>query len=336
MSRRGRSDAELLDAGGRGAGPAKDGISLRRTQGEIILNWSGFLIGLLVMTGDYLTFPDRISPKEWGFLSSSRSKVWILLVSAQFAFWAGAIFPLWRSRAGITCSFGVHHPSQVRLKALLAIVFFAMPAYFFVRKIPDSGLAHHDSKLVVVNVVGAFVAITAGVGIWTVRAAIETRFDGRRPDEEGGRTSKEWAADILLLRKHLQGFIGLLGAMVGLGTLTKGALRQAFLATGGDPGQFPSDYVLIHGAYFSALLAMVYAPTHAVLAEVGTRLVDAVFPGDSPLLDLKKSAGWQADRKAMEDLLHLGTAATDDLRACLSILAPLASSVVAVWLGTKD
>jgi hypothetical protein len=123
--------------------------------------------------------------------------------------------------------------------------------------------------------------------------------------------------------------------MVGLGTLTKGALRQAFLATGGNPKLFPAEYVLIHGAYFSALLALVYVPTHALLAEVGDRLVDAVFPALSPDLDLRKSAGWQTDRKALEDLLQVGTAATDDLRASLSILAPLATGVVSVWLGTK-
>jgi hypothetical protein len=343
MPRQGHSGAADREGEGREAGPAEDGASLRHTFGEFLLNWSGFLIGLLVMTVDYLAFPGSINAEEWEFLSKPQSQVWILMVSAQFAFWGSVIFPLWRWKAEVKPPSG---DPVVRLKAILAIVFFAIPTYFFARVIPDAGLAHHDAKralvahhdakLALINLVGALVAITAAAGIWHVRATIEATFAGRRPDEGTGMTAKEWAADILHLRQQLQRFIGLLGAMVGLGTLTKGALRQAFLASGGPPGLFPSEYVLIHGAYFSCLLAFVYVPTHALLAEAGSRLVDTVFPLASPDLDLKKSAGWQADRKALEDLLQVGTAATDDLRASLSILAPLATGIVSVWLGARS
>ncbi len=334
MRQRGHSGAKHRQGQGREAGPAEDGASLRRTNGEFFLNWSGLLIGLLVMTVDYLVLRDQINNEEWIFIRKPQSQVWILMVSAQFALWGSVISPLWRWKAEVKPPSGDQRPLVVRLKAILAILFFAIPTYFFLA-IPDSGLAHHDAKLTIINLVGAYVAITAAAGIWNVRATIEATFARRRPDEGMGMTAKQWAADILRLRQKLQRFIGLLGAMVGLGTLTKGALRQAFLASGGAPSLFPSEFILIHGAYFSCLLALVYVPTHSLLAEAGNRLVDAVFPIASSDLDLKKSAGWQADRKALEDLLQVGTAATDDLRASLSILAPLATGIVSIWLGTK-
>ena len=54
--------------------------------------------------------------------------------------------------------------------------------------------------------------------------------------------------------------------MISLGTLARGASRHAFFAAGGSPADFPPEYVLLHGAYFTGLLALVYVPTYTRLA----------------------------------------------------------------------
>ena len=149
------------------------------------------------------------------------------------------------------------------------------------------------------------------------------------------RSDRERIQVLLDLRAHLQRFITLLGAMVALATLAKGALRQAYLATGGNPAEFPPEYVLLQGAYFTGLLALVYIPTFTILAAIGADLVESTYPVTAPDLDWDKLAGWQANRKSLEQLLQLHSGAVDNLRASVSILAPVATSVVSVLLGTK-
>jgi hypothetical protein len=123
--------------------------------------------------------------------------------------------------------------------------------------------------------------------------------------------------------------------MIALSTLTKGALRQAFLATGGNPVDFPTEYVLLQGAYFTGLLALVYTPTFTLLTGVGADLVENVYPVKAPELDFAHLSQWQENRASLEDLLQLRSSASDNLQAVISILAPVATSVISVMLGTK-
>jgi hypothetical protein len=127
----------------------------------------------------------------------------------------------------------------------------------------------------------------------------------------------------------------LLGAMVALATLAKGALRQAILATGGNAAAFPPEYVLLQGAYFTGLLALVYIPTYTLLAAAGADIVESVYPVTAPDLDWGDLSKWQSNRKSLEELLHLQAGAVHNFRASVSILAPVATSVMTVLLGAK-
>jgi len=93
--------------------------------------------------------------------------------------------------------------------------------------------------------------------------------------------------------------------------------------------------VLLHGAYFTGLLALVYVPTYTRLLAAGDAILDSVFPVSAPDLELKKVAEWQSNRKSLEDLLQLRAGALDNLRASVSILAPLASGAISVLVGDK-
>jgi hypothetical protein len=206
---------------------------------------------------------------------------------------------------------------------------------FLVYVVPDSNLAHHDPKMALVNLLAIVIALVAVAGIWYVRAALEARFAGKMRDKETVSTVQDSIQTILDLRTFMQRFITLLGAMIALSTLTKGALRQAFLATGGNPVEFPAEYVLLQGAYFTGLLALVYTPTFAMLTGVGANLVENVYPVKEPEFDFGNLSQWQANRKSLEELLQLRSSAADNLQAGISILAPVATSVISVMLGTK-
>lgn len=328
--------ATTRQAGAGLKGEPKLGASiLPRSTTEIALNCAGFFVGLLIMTGDYVAAGRSLEPKNWEFLASPQAMVWIFFVAGQFAFWATIVEPLWRWRSRLRLDYGLRLTREIGLKLAAAIVFFALPGFFLVRIVPDSNLAHHDPKMGLVNLIAMLVALIAVRGIWDVRAALEATFAGKGTGGRPVHSVQEGISVLLDLRGDLERFITLLGVMVALATLAKGALRQAFLATGGHPAEFPPEYVLLQGAYFTGLLALVYIPTFTVLAAIGADFLEAVYPITGTDLDWEHLARWQANRKSLEELLQLRSGAVDNLRASVSILAPAATSVITVLLGTK-
>jgi hypothetical protein len=299
------------------------------------LNCAGFFVGLLIMTADYAVPGPWRNRQSWQFLETPEAMVWIFFVAGQFGFWFSIVEPLWRWLSQLRLDYGLRLTREIRIKLALAALFFALPVFFLVRIVPDSNIAHHDFKMTLVNLVATSVTLIAVIGIWYVRAALEATFAGKGPGGRSVRSPQEGIKILIDLRAHLQRFITVLGAMVALATLAKGALRQAFLATGGNPSLFPMGYVLLQGAYFTGLLALVYIPTYTVLAAIGADLVDSAYPITESDPDLEHLSRWQANRKSLEELLQLRSGAVHNLRASVSILAPAASSVIAVLLGTK-
>jgi hypothetical protein len=324
------------DPGAKAKSDAKPPAFLaREPTSEIMLNWVGFFVGMLIMIGDYLVAGSSLRQENWEFIKSPKAMVWVFLVAGECAFWFNLVEPLWRWRSKLRRDYGLSQTHTIRLKLTAAIVFFMLPGFFMIYIVPDSNLAHHDLKMGLVNLIAVITALIAVGGIWYVRAAVEAIFADSGPDARGTRSVQEQIEIVIDLRTHLQRFITALGAMVTLATLAKGALRQAILATGGHAADFPAEFVLLQGAYFTALLALVYIPTYAILAEVGSDVVDSVYPIKGHDLDWEHLSRWQANRKSLEALLQLQAGAIHNLRASVSILAPVATSVMAVLLGTK-
>jgi hypothetical protein len=306
-----------------------------RSMAEIALNCAGFFVGQLIMTGDYVVARRSLNQENWEFLASPKAMVWIILVAGQFAFWATIVQPLWGRLSRLRLDYGLRLTREIRVKLAAALIFFALPGFFLVRIVPDSNLAHHDLKMAIVNFTAMSVTLIAVIGIWHVRSALEATFGGKGAGERPVHSLQERIQVLLDLRGYLQWFITLLGAMVALATLAKGALRQAFLATGGNPAEFPSEFVLLQGAYFTGLLALVYIPTYTILAAIGADLLESAYPINAPDLDWENLSRLQANRKSLEEILQLRSGAADNLRASVSILSPVATSVITVLLGTK-
>ena len=157
-------------------------------------------------------------------------------------------------------------------------------------------------------------ALVAVAGIWYVRAAVEATFAENGSAVRQAIPVQKQIEIVIDLRTHLQRYITRAGAMVALATLAKGALRQAILATGGNSAEFPAEYVLLQGAYFTALLALVYIPTYSILAEVGSDLVETIYPVTTGDLDWDHLSRWQANRKSLEGLLQLEGGAVHNLQ----------------------
>jgi hypothetical protein len=300
---------------------------------EIALNCAGFFVGLLIMTGDYVAARGSLHPTNWQFLESPTAMVWIFFVAAQFAFWANIVKPLWSWLSGLRRDYALRLTGEIRLKLAAAMIFFALPGFILVFVVPASNLAHHDLKQGIVNLIAMIVAILPVAGIWYVHAALEATFTGKAPGGRSVRSFQETIKILLELRSSLQHFITVLGAIIVLATLAKGALRQAFLATGGNPSAFPSEYVLLQGAYFTGLLALVYIPTYTSLAGIGADLLESAYPVTAPDLDWDHLYRWQQNRKSLEELLQLRSGAFANLRGSVSILAPVATSFVSVLLA---
>jgi hypothetical protein len=104
-----------------------------------------------------------------------------------------------------------------------------------------------------------------------------------------------------------------------------------------DEGEFPGEGILLYGAFFTALLLLVYVPAHLALRRLGLRIRDHYFPlsampdpGDDAL------AGWLGKRTALETLLQLSVTPAQQLQASLFILAPLLSAVLSTLVPRPE
>ena len=141
----------------------------------------------------------------------------------------------------------------------------------------------------------------------------------------------EALVEYLRLRGDLRRFLDTAAAIIAAATLSTGGLRAAVVAKVHD-AEFPPEYVLYYGAFFSLLLALVYAPALLACRATGRRLADALLP--LPATAPESWAGWHADRGALEALLELDAATSKGMRTGLALIAPLLGSAIGLLLGT--
>jgi hypothetical protein len=167
------------------------------------------------------------------------------------------------------------------------------------------------------------VGVGAIIGVWLVGFAFRELSRDRFP-------SARTLTHFLQLRDELNVLLAIVGAIVGLGTLATGALRNAVVAVG---VRFPSQYVLIFGLYYSALIALAYAPSYVAMRAAGEAIRERSAPLVSPLDPT--FADVVAKRKTLDELMQLNLSATSSFKAGVAILTPLAGSLVALLIGKK-
>jgi hypothetical protein len=188
----------------------------------------------------------------------------------------------------------------------------------------QSPFAYHRAKIIAILTIGfVTTALPAAIGIWLIRAGLRATFQKIQPSDTHVR-------QYLQFRERLQRFILILGTVVGLATLGAGAARKALIAWGVSTDAYPASFVLVYGAYFTMLIALVYIPTYSSLLEIGRHLRDTFFP--TLLLNTSDWADTYAKRKKLEELLQLQTTVQQSLQASVAIFAPLLSGIISFVL----
>jgi hypothetical protein len=277
----------------------------------------------------YVDWP--FGPKASPFTATGQYRLWILIICAQTALWGAAAIPIWASIRAYSAQWPGHKreiATAVGLLALLVLGFVVVAAVRSGLRL-DYPLPHHRWKFGVISVLGSIVALAGAAGIVLVHSAL-----GSVPTR--GRSEADQIGDFLRIRADLHRLLTIEGAILGAAILSTGALRNAILAYGHEPNptySFPPEYVLLYGAYFSAVLALLYAPTYSRLLSVGGQLRDSFFPLESPRSETWSD--WYDKRKRLEELLKLQVTAGESFRTGVAILTPLASGLVGLLLHTK-
>jgi len=275
------------------------------------------------------------------FISTPQFLVWVMLLCAQAALWALAIVPLLRALRGLarglredgsltgTTVAGIA-VSAVALTTAAVLFAFApriLPSQLTSRtRLPQQWpLPEHTLKVSIIVSVAIVIGVLAIVGIWMAGIALQS-LPGKVLVESGD------VERFLELRGALNGLLAFAGGIIGLATLSTGALRNAVLALNptSPKYEFDAQYVLVYGLFFTGLLAIAYAPSFLALRAAGTWLRDASYPLPQPGSETFTTVLEQ--RSAFGDFLQVSLSASASFKAGAAIFAPLASSLVALLI----
>lgn len=308
----------------------------------LLLGLVGFVVAFYVLRWD--AFKGDAAKR---FAGTAQYRLWALLLYTQTALWFALALPLAASlfRKG-------ERPKKydiswdVALKAA-AVFGFLLWMYFSngfdapVEDLKESLNPHHDIKLAFFSLGGLGVSLLAMAGIWAAQGALKGLGDESRAAKEKGATAATTAERVgraerfLALRSRVELYLLAAGTIIGAATLATGALRQAVVAYSPRyEHQFMVQDVLGYGLGFSFLLALVYAPAYARLAQTRALLLDELAPlsgqgagGQKPWDE------WNKERKAAGEMLHANAGFFASMTGAVSILTPLLGSLVALLLG---
>lgn len=270
--------------------------------------------------------------------STPQHRLWVFLICAQTGIWLALAAPLLASLLRAETRARLLTRDVWPKAAALGLFLLWLFLFSELHKAPFANLGelhrHHSDKLNFFNVVGGLVAVLAIVGLWTTQAALK---EEERREDAGGVSERVGA--FLALRSGLELYLLAAGVIIGAATLATGALRQAVIAVcPAAKEQFMVQDVLGYGLAFSFLLALVYAPAHAQLVRTRSALHDRLvgLPLEKPKVEEKFWSDWNAERKAVSELLHANAGLFASLAGAVSILTPLLGSLVSLLLGKGE
>src|SRR5713101_1471819 len=283
-------------------------------------------LGAVVFAIGVVLYDVDSSPQSERFSGTPAFVVWVFLMATQAGVLAVVFLPLAKAAKALEKHF-IGGKLQMGVSAAAFALFFSLPSAVPRSLFLSDGywpLAHHSAKVLVFAVAAFLTSLLAVVGMLLVRSATAGLF----ADE--GETDGDLVR-YLGLRDYAENFLLILGGMIGMATLSLGALRKAVLAVGYSVEAFPAVLVLAYGAYFTFLVALIYLPVFAALRETGFRFLNQSYPFQSVT-----ASTWIEQcgkRQTLEKVLRLEGTAEQSLRSGLAILAPLVGGGVSVLLG---
>lgn len=275
------------------------------------------------------------------FRQSGEFRMWLFLITAQTALWAvaGALLLAPEMRRPLRGLWPDARGPVIASVAATAVPLVSVVTAVSLHSQLDYPLPWHSYKVLALSLVGIGVALIGVAELAFVKFALE-----HSPPERGKAKDIE---RYLELHTLLQRVLAIEGAIIGAAVLATGGLRNAVVAYHGfftqdqlqppgsfplqPPTSFPREYVLMYGAFFTLLLAMLYVPVYLRLVEVGRRNVEAACTSEEPASEAWLPA--YEKRKKLEELLQLEMATGASFRAGVAILTPLGGALVALLLG---
>jgi hypothetical protein len=290
--------------------------------------WSGpALLVLFLLT--LVLLP--VGPGWSEFWTDPGTRLWHILVSVQVPLWAAALAWGWRPL--------FHHDSPwareksvwlwPRIHALLFAIAACLPIY----RSPvahilaeRSKLPYHEGKLLAVTLMGVSVAALQEWGLLSAHG--EASNELARLDETLSRQAlTQVVARYLQLRSRVQGFVSWVGAIIGVATLATGCLRNSV-----DSPEFPPEFVIVYGLYFTILLALVFLPALYSVQALGTELARRLSRPEPLPSESGDWKHWSEEQNALAGYLGLQQNPLQVMQSALSVLAPLVGSVSGVVL----
>lgn len=254
------------------------------------------------------------------FADSAGFPPWAALMATQTAMWAVVTVPVWRE---VVSTYRATDPSPWIwlapgfVVAALAALAVTSPARGF-----DWPLYGHHLKVWTLTAAAA-----AGVGVPALFGISLVQDRVRRHEPEKMTTRDiEMALDA---RDQMKRFLGVAGAVIGLAVLATGGLRRATVPNFMDEQQFPASAVLLYGAFFTALLVLVYVPAYLSLRRFCLDIRERYFPvKEMPAPTTAEFAAWIEGRNRLDTLTQVNVTVSEQLRAAIFLLAPLLSGLI--------
>lgn len=279
--------------------------------------------GIGLSVGLVITMVDANSTAEsLRFVASTQFVIWLSLILLQTTLWALLLSPIFKSLKYFKACFA-HHKSRILPPTFLLVLPLILYAVSYSPEQPM--FAHLRVKVIILTIIGYSIALLAVIGIWLVQIALLENF----------RNSEDIEEDSILLfldlHKYLRRFLGIAGIIIGIATLSTGALGNARMAIEPNVDTTP-EITIIYGAFFSGLLALAYLPTYLTFQAKGRVICETIFPMPSPKSE--RWDNWFVKQTALAKLLKLEINARDSFEAGVSILAPLFGGVISFLLGS--
>jgi len=282
----------------------------------LLLGGGGALIGVAIYF-----YGTPSSPESEAFISSPAFITWMFVNEVLLALYPIVLLFLWPAFRQLGHLILRYFWGLLAISVLL-LALFMLPTVLGQRIISGKPLPleYASTKIFVLMTVGFFAsALPLSIGICLIQIAISEKFKEMTLSEEDIQT-------YICYRDYLQRFLLALGVLLGIFILTGAALRKAFIATGAaSVDTYPQIYLLLVGAYYTLLIALVYFPTYTTLVATGNNILEHYFALPAP--DASSWNDVNTKRKAFEELLELKVTGEQRFLTNITILAPFVGSI---------
>ena len=169
-------------------------------------------------------------------------------------------------------------------------------------------VGHHVKVWILTGTATVAVGLPAIFGICVVQEQVRRHTPGELDTSDIGLAVNA--------RAQTRRFLGLAGTAIGLAVLASGALQRAVVPQFVEENDLPSSPVLLYGAFFTAILTVVYLPAHVSLRRLCADLREMWYPLDgmpSPTDD--GFARWIDGRKRIDGLTQVDMTVSQHLQA---------------------